>query len=276
MGNDLSKAVDKPESMQTDSAKAKSKTKHLSVKDQRTNVKLDDQPVIDTQHAGAGTHTYTSDQISQFKAMFSPHVPAGLIGRLKGWDFVFPFTSLMCDYTNGMWPYDGAFEREKLQMAEMNVNSSVGNPSWDFRYMNECIQVWLTVAQERCGVRVHDKSCEIGPDDLRKMIDLTSKCVTASHMPVLEAKLQTRALEMAKIKQRHVDSLENCAKAMMYGWAKRQAKIPTPRDLLNILAEVGITLPKQQNNEKAISVFPQLSNTKPACNAEIDEQPITN
>lgn len=139
MGNDLSKAVDKRESMQTDSAKAKSKTKHLSVKDQRTNVKLDDQPVIDTQHAGAGTHTYTSDQISQFKAMFSPHVPAGLIGRLKGWDFVFPFTSLMCHYTNGMWPYDGAFEREKLQMAEMNVNSSVGNPSWDFRYMNECI-----------------------------------------------------------------------------------------------------------------------------------------
>lgn len=50
----------------------------------------------------------------------------------------------------------------------------------------------------------------------------------------LEAKLQTRALEMAKIKQQHVDNLENCEIAMMYGWAKCQAKIPAPRHLLNI------------------------------------------
>ena len=39
-------------------------------------------------------------------------------------------------------------------------------------------------------------------------------------MPRLQAELQTQPNELMEIKQRHVDDLEACAKAMMYGRGK--------------------------------------------------------
>lgn len=99
----------------------------------------------------------------------------------------------------------------------MNVNPDVGNPSWNFRYMKECMQVWLHVACQRYGVRVSEICGKIESDKLKSVIELRAKLVTACHMPLLEAKLLTKAFEMTKIKQQHVDDLEKCAKAMMYG-----------------------------------------------------------
>ena len=143
-------------------------------------------------------HTPTE---TQYKAMFSPQSPAGIVGRLKGWTFVFPFSSLMNEWTSGVWPYEGAFDRDKLQIAEFNVNPNVGNPSWNFGYMKDCVNVWLTVAHQRCGVRLDEKSIDCISDEFRTAVENCAKCVTACHMPVLEAKLQTRAVETMKAKQ---------------------------------------------------------------------------
>ena len=54
--------------------------------------------------------------------MFSPHVPAGIVGRQEGWNYVFPFTLLMFEWTESRWPFQGSFGKSKLQIAKMNVN----------------------------------------------------------------------------------------------------------------------------------------------------------
>ena len=107
---------------------------------------------------------------SHFKAMFSPQMLAGIVGRQEGWEHVFPFSSLMCEWTDGAWPYEGSFEKE------MNVNPNVGNPSWNFGYMKECMQRWLTVAHQQCGIRV-SKGSKWGSDELREMVEQSAKAM---------------------------------------------------------------------------------------------------
>ena len=161
----------------------------------------------------------------------------------------------MCEWTNGSWPYEGSFDREKLQVAEVNVQSSVGNPSWDFAYMKECMQAWLMIARQRCGVTVSEKVGEQISDELKTLIEQSAKRVTASVLPRLETALQTRAVEIMKIKQRHAGDRESCAKAMMYNWVRRQAKIPSVCDLLSVLTEVGLSVDDREKRH----VFPQTS-----------------
>ncbi len=68
-------------------------------------------------------------------------------------------------------------------------------------------------------------------DELRDVVQQSTKYVATCHMPMLEAVLRTRTADMMKIKQRHANDIEARAKAKMYGWAKRQGKEP-PRHLL--------------------------------------------
>lgn len=49
--------------------------------------------------------------VIQCEKIFSCRMPAGIVGRLKGWEYVFPFTAMMCDETHRLWPYEGTFNR---------------------------------------------------------------------------------------------------------------------------------------------------------------------
>lgn len=98
------------------------------------------------------------DTMASYKvnSMFPPEMPTGIVGRLKGWKYVVPFTVLMSSWTKSGWPYDGSFEKEKLELAEVNI-SQTGNPAWDSKYMRECMDVWVEIASKRCGVTLDGK-----------------------------------------------------------------------------------------------------------------------
>lgn len=89
MGNNTSKAVSRTQSTTKliHSPKHKRKNKSVSVGNKRTNSEVKGQSAID-KLPEANPHTLTD---AQYRAMFSPQSPAGVVGRLKGWTFVFPF-----------------------------------------------------------------------------------------------------------------------------------------------------------------------------------------
>ena len=134
----------------------------------------------------------------------------------------------------------GPLRKSSFKVAEVNVDRNIGNPSWNSGYMRKCMHVWLTVARKWCGVNVSVRRGEWYSDELKDTIAQIAECVDTRHMPMMEAALQTRSLEMMKIKQRHGDNLNACAKAVMYKWAKRQAKVPSHRELMNVLKGVGL------------------------------------
>ena len=280
MGNNPSRASSKNKPKNTlkytKSPKVKRQNHRQTVPN--TSKNAEQKSSTDNTHRDTATHSSSHTppaNTSHFEEMFSSHMPAGIIGRQKGWNFVFPFSSLMCEWTDGMWPYEGSFEKEKLQMAEMNVDSNVGNPSWDFGYMRKCLHVWLTVARQRCGVNVSDKEDDRCSDELKDTIDEMAGCVGVRHMPMLETALQTRALEMTKIKQRHGDNLNACAKAMMYNWAKRQSKIPSHGELTNVLKHVGLVPPAREEDRQVLSNYPKLSKTNPLPHTNSAKQATT-
>lgn len=273
MGNNTSKAVSRTQSTTKliHSPKHKRKNKSVSVGNKRTNSEVKGQSAID-KLPEANPHTLTD---AQYRAMFSPQSPAGVVGRLKGWTFVFPFSSLMNQWTDGEWPYEGAFDRDKLQIAEYNVNPDFGNPSWDSAYMKDCVNVWLTVARQRCGVSLDEKRVDRFSDEFRAAVENCVKCVTACHLPMLEAELQTRATEMMKIKQRHGENVKAISKAIIYGWAKRQTDAPSPQTLLTIVSKAGVPLQESHTNKTMISIFPQLSPSNPFSAANMTDQTIS-
>ncbi|XP_053195576.1 uncharacterized protein LOC128379963 [Scomber japonicus] len=83
----------------------------------------------------------------------------------------------------------------------------MGNPSWNFAYMRECMRVWITVARQRYGVHVDEKRPEKCSAELKAAIEKIAARVETHHIPMLEAALQTRATELTNIKQRNVDIL---------------------------------------------------------------------
>ena len=58
--------------------------------------------------------------------MFFPPSPIEIVGRLKGWTFVFPFSSLMNEWMSGECLYEGTFDRDKLQINEFKVKANIG------------------------------------------------------------------------------------------------------------------------------------------------------
>ncbi|XP_053177619.1 uncharacterized protein LOC128361258 [Scomber japonicus] len=178
----------------------------------------------------------------------------------------------MNDWTEREWPYEGSFEKEKLQMAEMNVNTNMGNPSWNFAYMRECMRVWITVARQRYGVHVDEKRPEKCSAELKAVIEKIAARVETHHIRMLKAALQTRATELTNIKQRHGDNLRACATAMTHNWAKRQAKVPSPQELLTVLEDVEFVRPELQKSKHSVSNYPKLTKTNPARHSNTDEQ----
>ncbi|XP_053199874.1 uncharacterized protein LOC128384346 [Scomber japonicus] len=178
----------------------------------------------------------------------------------------------MNDWTDTEWPYEGSFAKEKLQMAERNVNTNRGNPSWNYAYMRECMRVWITVARQRYGVHVDEKRPEKCSAELKAAIEKIAARVETHHIPMLEAALQTRANELTNIKQRHGDNLRACATAMMHNWAKRQAKVPSQQELLTVLEDVEFARPELQKSKHSVSNYPKLTKTNPARHSNTDEQ----
>ena len=86
--------------------------------------------------------------------------------------------------------------------------------------------MWITVARQIYGVHVDERRPQRCSAELKAAIEKIAARVETHHIPLLEAALQTRANELTNIKQRHGDNLLACATAMMYNWAKHQAKIP--------------------------------------------------
>lgn len=127
----------------------------------------------------------TPDTTPSYKVntMFPPQVLAGIVGRQRGWKFVVPFTVLMCDWTKEEWPYTGSFEKEKLELAEANVNLT-GNPAWDSKYVRECMNVWAEVARKRCGVTLEGQDCEWVSHELKEVLEMGSRHVAVSDIPM--------------------------------------------------------------------------------------------
>lgn len=102
----------------------------LEINDERTDV-LDNSIY---QQAKRGSHRDVPDLISQYKAMFSPHMPAAIVGRQKGWKYCmyFPFTSLRCEWTKAAWLFEWSFDKSKMQITKVNINLPRGHPSWDY------------------------------------------------------------------------------------------------------------------------------------------------
>lgn len=82
-------------------------------------------------------------------ALFAPHTPAGEVGRNKGWHYVFPFTSILAKWTEGIWPNEGSFDEDKLDFAGSQMNPLKGDLKWDYEYMMDCLIVWSRHARER-------------------------------------------------------------------------------------------------------------------------------
>ncbi len=217
-----------------------------------TSHKQNDTPHSNSERPDAEIHGSGGLQPEHLQRMFSSRTPAGVVGRLKGWKYVHPFTTLMQDWTHGEWPMVGSFEADKLKVVKMNMDPTVGNAVWSYPYMKECVQVWMSVANQRNGMVVCKE--EKISDELRSVIEETAERVNASLMPLLEAGLQTRAAEMMKIKQKHADDVKACAKAMFYGWVKRQSRQPvSPQDFQKVLSECGMSEP-----ERAVVNCPKL------------------
>lgn len=75
--------------------------------------------------------------VIQCEKIFSCRMPAGIVGRLKGWEYVFPFTAMMCDETHRLWPYEGTFNRVLSEFTQTYVNELVP----DRAYVTRCFDV---------------------------------------------------------------------------------------------------------------------------------------
>ena len=89
MGNQASKADSDGESTARLSKKDK-KSRKLAVERIACNVNKKSQPVID-KHDEAQAHTHSTDNKTHYNAMFSPQMPAGIVGRQKGWKVYFSY-----------------------------------------------------------------------------------------------------------------------------------------------------------------------------------------
>lgn len=85
------------------------------------------------------------------------------------------------------------------------------------------------------------KSVEIS-DEVSEMMDKCANRFTAYQIQYLETALQSRAREMANIRERHGNDFVAVAKAMMYGWARRDGK-PTTQKLAKILNSAQLPVP---------------------------------
>lgn len=120
-----------------------------------------------------------------------------------------PFTVLMCDWTKEEWPYTGSFEKEKLELAEANVNLT-GNPAWDSKYVRECMNVWAEVARKRCGVTLEGQDCEWVSHELKEVIEMGSRHVAVSDIRI-EVTFETPSAKMCQIKKRHHNDVHGIA-----------------------------------------------------------------
>ena len=103
------------------------KLAHTSNNQNDTNTPHSNSNGTDVEAHGVG-----SMQPEHLQRIFSSRTPAGVVGHLKGWKYVYPFTNLMQDWTHGEWPMIGSFEADKLKVIKMNMDPAVGNEVWSY------------------------------------------------------------------------------------------------------------------------------------------------
>lgn len=80
--------------------------------------------------------------------LFSPRMPAGIVGRTKGWDRVFPFTARLCEETHRIWPYEGTFNLSLMEFVQHYINELIPERP----YIKKCFSAWRDAALQNPDV----------------------------------------------------------------------------------------------------------------------------
>lgn len=172
--------------------------------------------------------------VIQCEKIFSCRMPAGIVGRLKGWEYVFPFTAMMCDETHRLWPYEGTFNRVLSEFTQTYVNELVP----DRAYVTRCFDIWRDVGTKHpCP----DQSALAMQLDKRllRLIETAASNIGKHQLLPLARELRLDLVTWGP----HIDTLSPpvAATAVMYAWVMNAQNRPFLYDVLcSHLSKIGL------------------------------------